>query len=629
LRYDGTDWVQRGTDILGEAAGDSSGFSVSLSDNGNILAIGAPHNDGDSTNTGHVRVWSFSDPNWVQLGTDIDGETAGDRLGHSVSLSGNGNILAIGTESNDGRGSSSGYVRVLEYNTSHWVQLGTDIDGGAAGDYSGFSVALSNDGNTLAIGPPSSGGDESKSEYIRVLRYDGTDWVQLGTDIDGEGSGEYFGYTVSLSNDGNTLVIGAPGNGANGFRSGHVRVLKYNTSDWVQVGTDIDGEEGWDYSGYAVALSADGESLAVGARYNDATGSDSGYARVFNALLTTQVPSAAPSEVPSASPSYDEMSFYIDFEGDKMTSGFKETNPSMYELLIYYNTSNRDSKTELYKVDCTTQFTSDDGVQIGNITSTSPIYEYIETEVVIDVDSTKLDSDTDHIMLCVRHGLYLDDTLSTEFRYHEALVNFRFDMFSDIDLVVKGKRDKASEQEKEIRFDEFIRAYRCTKDRVEDTVLNPITIDEHIIICVTTTEPSTVAVRQIAALTLSQGTKQFFAVEDRVVTYPSLVLSDAENCVRVNGNFVCRIIMQPLGMFFEDDDPDALEVEGRVDLDIVGRRNLVSIPIHTNDRNLEDERSSAGFHLNLGLVHSVKAASSKRDSMYGLFVLFGAILTFV
>ena len=71
-------WVQLGSDIDGEDANDQSGKSVSLSDDGTILAIGAPNNDGTATTAGHVRVYELSDEVWVQKGNDIDGEAAND-----------------------------------------------------------------------------------------------------------------------------------------------------------------------------------------------------------------------------------------------------------------------------------------------------------------------------------------------------------------------------------------------------------------------------------------------------------------------------------------------------------------------------------------------------------------------
>ena len=84
-----------------------------------------------------------------QVGVDIDGEAAGDNSGYSVAMSGDGSRIAIGAY---GNGSSAGHVRVYTLISGTWTQTGTDIDGEAAGDQSGYSVAMSGDGSRIAIG---------------------------------------------------------------------------------------------------------------------------------------------------------------------------------------------------------------------------------------------------------------------------------------------------------------------------------------------------------------------------------------------------------------------------------------------------------------------------------------------
>ena len=69
-----------------------------------------------------------------------------------------------------------------------------------------------------------------------------------------------------MSADGTMLAIGAQFNDRNGINSGHVRVFTVNsTTQWEQVGQDIDGEAAYDQSGSSVSMSADGTMLAIGA----------------------------------------------------------------------------------------------------------------------------------------------------------------------------------------------------------------------------------------------------------------------------------------------------------------------------------------------------------------------------
>ena len=209
-----------------------------LSDDGSIVAIGARYNDGNGSNAGHVRVYQNNSGTWTQIGSDIDGEAAGDYSGSSVSLSGDGTVVAIGANGNDGNGLNAGHVRVYENNSGTWSQIGSDIDGEAAADGAGHhsNIALSNDGSILAIGAYANDGNGSSSGHVRVYQNNSGTWTQIGSDIDGEAANDQSGYSVALSDDGSIVAIGAYANDGNGTNSGHVRVyqndLRHLDSDW-------------------------------------------------------------------------------------------------------------------------------------------------------------------------------------------------------------------------------------------------------------------------------------------------------------------------------------------------------------------------------------------------------------
>ena len=157
----------------------------------------------------------------TQKGIDIDGEAAGDNSGRSVSMP-DANTIAVGAFQNDGNGSDAGHVRIYTWNGSTWTQKGTDIDGEASGDWSGYSVSMPN-ANTVAIGATNNDGNGFAAGHVRIYTWNGSAWTQQGTDIDGEAAFDYFGYSVSMP-DVNTVVIGAPFNDGNGNNAGHVRV---------------------------------------------------------------------------------------------------------------------------------------------------------------------------------------------------------------------------------------------------------------------------------------------------------------------------------------------------------------------------------------------------------------------
>ena len=191
--------------------------------NGARLAVGAPKNDGNGNLAGHVRVFEFDGAFWNQLGADIDGDAAGDESGFSVELSADGSRLAVGAYGNAGGGTYSGQARVFEYTGAAWTQLGASIGGRAFLDLAG-AVALSADGGRLAVGERGHDGNGNDSGDTRVFEYDGAAWTQLGSDIDGEAAGDESGGSVALSADGGRLAVGAHRNDGTGADSGHARV---------------------------------------------------------------------------------------------------------------------------------------------------------------------------------------------------------------------------------------------------------------------------------------------------------------------------------------------------------------------------------------------------------------------
>lgn len=329
-------WDQLGGDIDGEATNDYSGSGVSLSADGTVVAIGANGNDGNGSNTGQVRVYTYN-PNktsanslgpagWDKLGGDIDGELPEDNSGgngwnhDNVRLSADGTTVAITAIVNGGFAAGAGQVRVYKYNPNKstaqtnqslpgfgpvgWDRLGGDIDGEASNDYSGSSVGISADGTIVAIGAWANDGSGTDSGHVRVYRYTPNKtvavtnqsdasfgpigWNRLGADIDGQTGGDRSGTSVSITADGTIVAIGAHFNNS---QRGHVRVYKYDATKvssnangpagWNRLGGDITGEVTGDQSGDSVAISSDGNIVAIGAPQNTGSGASAGHVRVY------------------------------------------------------------------------------------------------------------------------------------------------------------------------------------------------------------------------------------------------------------------------------------------------------------------------------------------------------------
>jgi hypothetical protein len=340
--WNGTNWIQRGDDLIGTNQGDVFGEAVSISSDGNTIAIGAPgflnpSYLGPTGPTGYTRIFEWNGTSWIQKGNDINGEAPNDVAGSSISLTANGNRIAIGASSNNGaNGSSSGHCRIYEWNGSTWNQLGSDIDGEAANDFSG-SVSINATGTIVAIGASGNDAGGTNTGQVRVYEWNGSSWIQKGTDIDSDNTNASFGYTISLDTSGNTFIAGGYSfvNGALGFVkvfswdgtdwiqkgetilgstgsdflgtavdisqdgsiiaassltlvNGYVRVFKFIGSSWVQQGADILGEANGDQFGRSLSLSADGSILAAGTQFNDGNGTSAGHIRVFeNTILST------------------------------------------------------------------------------------------------------------------------------------------------------------------------------------------------------------------------------------------------------------------------------------------------------------------------------------------------------
>lgn len=250
-------WTQIGQNIP------INGYAVSLSAFGNIIAIGDISNNSFN---GAVRIYEFDKGMWKQKGQSIDGKSIGEQCGFSVSLSSNGNTVAIGAPYKAWQGDSNnpeGSIRVYSYNSisGTWNQIGQDIDGNGFAYYSGTSVSLSANGKVLAVDSVF----ESKTGVVRVYREINGVWIQVGNTIYGKDDAERFGRSISLSEDGSTIAIGAYRNEGMGDLRGQVRVFKNVSGVWTQIGNEIEGQSNYEQLGFGVSLSADGNTVAVGA----------------------------------------------------------------------------------------------------------------------------------------------------------------------------------------------------------------------------------------------------------------------------------------------------------------------------------------------------------------------------
>mmetsp|Transcript_12385 Transcript_12385/g.17665 ORF Transcript_12385/g.17665 Transcript_12385/m.17665 type:complete len:546 (+) Transcript_12385:4665-6302(+) len=268
-------WVQLGSTIYGKNAGDFAGHSVAISGSGKWISVSSIYSDTDEkVDAGSVRIYEYDCyiDQWTQVGNSIDGSEAFALAGFSISMSYDGTQIAIGTvhSSNNQIQHMSGHVEVYEFKTTNnfkrWVRMGSKIQGQYTLDQLGFSVSLSHDGNRIAIGANGHDvGQARNAGYCRVFDFDWNkvEWHQVGSDINGEQSGEQSGWSVSLSKTGEFLSCGGKNKFVDGVRSGYARIFYNSGDDWVQIGEDIVGPPGSSL-GFATSFSYNGTYIAIG-----------------------------------------------------------------------------------------------------------------------------------------------------------------------------------------------------------------------------------------------------------------------------------------------------------------------------------------------------------------------------
>lgn len=258
------EWIQIGDTIVGVEIYESSGQSIDLSADGSVLAVGSfGQTGGDYVSTGQVRVFEFDGDNWIQKGSTIYGPELGDSF-HKVSLSDDGLTLVAGAFRNDYAGDEAGLVRAYDFELGDWTQFGEDILGETEGDFFGFQIEVSGDGNILAVGAENHNyGGNSDAGQVKVYRRVDDTWEQIGDSFYGDGSLDNMG-EVGLNYNGSILGIGIPGEDNMAGNAGQVRVYEWNSGSWLLLGDYIDGENEVDRMGCSVNLSNDGMTLSIG-----------------------------------------------------------------------------------------------------------------------------------------------------------------------------------------------------------------------------------------------------------------------------------------------------------------------------------------------------------------------------
>jgi FG-GAP repeat len=277
FQHDGTGLVET-AQLLTQANGDRSGSAVAVS--GDTIVVGSPGADLAAIDCGRAHVWARSGTIWILSGV-LDGSalTANAQLGGSVALG--GGLVLAGAELEDlPAAAGAGAVYVFRPQGTGWPALGGLSAGDAAGDDGyGSSVGLSGERAVIGVRlDDDAGADAGSASFLRVVPVPSHYWQTAKLVADDEAAGDASGASIALGGD--TAVVGAYLDDGAGQDSGSATVWVRSSSGWSRearlVASDAAAD---DEFGYSVGIQ--GDTAVVGAPGDDDAGPLSGSAYVF------------------------------------------------------------------------------------------------------------------------------------------------------------------------------------------------------------------------------------------------------------------------------------------------------------------------------------------------------------
>jgi hypothetical protein len=265
---DGKFYSPLGVDsMFGSSPEDEFGSAVSISHDGQRVVVGARSSSSTGKDkNGEVFVYDFSESSssWRQIGSSIQGLENLERFGYAVDISGDGLRVAVGSpKGNGGTGSAS----VYEFTGGDWKLVGDILVGEADRDKAGFAVSMSTDGQIVAVGSFSAslnGLTECGSVIVYSFDDSNTTWVTLGQVLTGTSESAQFGYSLALSGDGKRIVVGSNGYSlSEGSNEGSCEMfeLDIETTRWTPIG-EVYGESVNEEAGYHVSMAENGKWIA-------------------------------------------------------------------------------------------------------------------------------------------------------------------------------------------------------------------------------------------------------------------------------------------------------------------------------------------------------------------------------
>jgi hypothetical protein len=276
----GSSWSQQAQFVATDpGSNDYFGYSVSLSGDGNTALVGAYADDGANLDEGSVYIFTRSGDSWSEHKISNPDPAANDQFARSVAISSDGNTAIVGSYLNTVTVNGQGSAYIFTYSGGSWTQQ-TNLVASDPSSYFGWSVSLSGDGNTALV---SSNADNSSRGSAYIFTRSGTSWSQQQKIAASDGAqSDQFGQKVSLSSDGNTAIVGVIFDDDLGSDSGSAYIFTRSGSSWSQQQKLLASNGGQsDRFGWNVAISGDGKTVIAGAQFEDTGSGNAGSAYIF------------------------------------------------------------------------------------------------------------------------------------------------------------------------------------------------------------------------------------------------------------------------------------------------------------------------------------------------------------
>jgi hypothetical protein len=601
------------TKMGGDIICDDAGNMVSLTEtpDGTKRLAAACEFDG-AEESGNVNVFDWNGTEWeplASLSVDSSGTTSG-LFGFDMSFANQGSRLALSAPNFNASSGEEGLVAVFDYDGAAWIQLGGNLTGTQQNQKFGFTMALSEDGTTLVVGSPNKDGDgllDSGSVQVYTLNVSNNIW-DLQQEIAGDAAGDVFGRGVAVNSEGTRFSASSYKH--DGDR-GQVKVFGLDGGAFSQKAVFVGSESG-DWLGYntmGVAMTREGSRIAMASSHSETNGK----VQVFE-----EEPIVISDDYENQITKFD---WDIEFLLPQTEFTFSEKADTS-EVKLFYNVSLRETIITAYEIDCSTPIPTNVTELSSTLTATSTMYA--DLEVFVDIKQDTVTESTiwedkgtgkGQIAMCIRLDLVLPST-TLSVNYHEMKFFINVETTQGFNVTdISLDRTAATNETGTGAFDYQVSACHCDPSSFDCYAINDpnsvLTQGSDITLCVETAAPN-VRIADIRSLTMTQGEG-----DDAVVTNP--IENGAEDPLTqttINGKNA-RVQYQVISDFFKNEDPADIIATGTVLLEFYseeGSRMLRSVSI----RDLTEE-SNEGFEVPPIPVKSAAAEQTSSANLIGSF----------